>query len=206
MAHSRASCLAAALVATGAAHAAAPGAVLPPVDRDQPIHLDARSSDFDYKNNTLLFHGVRIAQGGLAVVADEATASGLDFKDSHWVFRGNVKITTPDSSLTSDEARVAFAANVVANAQITGSPAAFEQQRDKRVVRGHAVHIDYDFAAGTVRLTEDAWLSDGQNEINGRTLLYDMRGQRVRANAEEQDSQRVRITIVPKKPEPKPNP
>ncbi|HXQ63618.1 MAG TPA: lipopolysaccharide transport periplasmic protein LptA [Steroidobacteraceae bacterium] len=204
MARSGVSCLAVLLVACAAAHAAAPA--VPPLDRDQPIYVKARSSDFDYKNNTLVFHGVRIEQGRFAVQADEAMATGLDFNDSHWVFRGGVTITTPDSSLVSDEARVAFAANAVATAQITGTPAAFEQKRDKRVARGHAAHIDYDFAAGTVRLTDDAWLSDGDNEINGRTLLYDMRSQRVRANAEEQGSQRVRITIIPKKPEAKPNP
>jgi len=194
------------LVAGAATSAAAPEPVAPPTDRDQPILVDARSSDFDYKNNTLVFHGVRIAQGRFAIEADEATATGLDFNDSHWVFRGNVKITTPDSSLVSDEARVAFVANVVSTAEINGTPAAFEQKRDKRVARGHASHIDYDFAAGTVRLTEDAWLSDGENEINGRTLLYDMRSQRVRANPEDQGSQRVRITIIPKKPQAKPNP
>jgi lipopolysaccharide export system protein LptA len=206
MARSRASCLAAALLAGAAANAAAPAPAAPPLDRDQPIHLDARSSDFDYKNGTLAFHGVRISQGRFAVEADEATATGLDFKDSRWVFHGNVKITTPDSSLSSDEARIAFAANAVASAQISGTPAAFEQHRDQRVARGHAARIDYDFAAGTVRLTDDAWLSDGDNEITGRTLVYDMREQRVRAAAEDQDNQRVRITIIPKKPDAKPNP
>jgi lipopolysaccharide export system protein LptA len=33
-----------------------------------------------------------------------------------------------------------------------------------------------------------------------------MHDQRVRADAEDQDSQRVRITIIPKKPDAKPNP
>jgi lipopolysaccharide transport protein LptA len=219
MALLRVSGLAAAVVAAATAFAAsaatAPGAGAAPVAPgnlglqladDQPIKLDAGSSDMDVKNNTLVFHAIRIAQGGLAVEADEATATGLDFKDSHWVFRGNVRITVPDGFLQSDEARVAFAANAIATADATGSPASFEQKRERGVARGRGRRIEYDFGAGTVRLLDDAWLSDGDNEITGRTLLYSLRDQRVRANAEEQGSERVRITINPHKAEPKPNP
>ncbi len=195
----------AALLAGSAALAAAPPSPLPlQLDSSQPIQLEARSSDFDYKNNTLLFHGVRIAQGGLAIEADEGTATGLDFKNSRWLFKGNVRITVPDGSLASDEARIAFAANLIANAEIRGSPARFEQMRDKGIARGHALRIEYQPAAGTVRLIDDAWLSDGNNEITGQTLIYNMRDQRVLANPDEQGSQPVRITINPKKAEPKP--
>jgi len=172
----------------------------------QPIQLEARSTDFDYKNNTLVFHGVRIAQGGLSIEADDGTATGLDFKDSHWVFRGNVRIAVPDGTLSSDEARISFAGNLIATAEITGTPAQFEQKRDKGIARGRAHKIEYQPSAGTVRLSEEAWLSDGDNEISGQTLVYNMRDQRVIANPDEQGSQPVRITINPKKAEPKPNP
>ena len=199
MAPSPASLLVAALFAGAAASAA-----VPQLDQDAPIHVEAHSSDVDYKNNTLAFHDVRITQGGLAIAADEATATGLDLKASRWLFQGHVKITTPDGSLVSDEARIEFVANAISTAQITGAPASFEQIRDKRVARGHATHIDYDFGAGTVRLTEDAYLSDGDHEISGKTLIYDMGAQRVRANADDQDSQRVQITITPKPSDTKP--
>ena len=201
--------MAAALLAGSAAHAAPPPDASPnplQLSSSQPIQLEARSSDFDYKNNTLLFHGVRIAQGGLAIEADEGTATGLDFKDSRWLFKGNVRITVPDGSLASDEARIAFAANLIADAEVRGAPARFEQKRDKGIARGRALRIEYQPAAGTVRLIDDAWLSDGNNEISGQTLIYNMRDQRVLANPDEQGSQPVRITINPKKPEPKPEP
>jgi lipopolysaccharide transport protein LptA len=203
MAPSRASWFALALLGGVAAHAAGPQ-----LDESAPIHLDARSTDLDYKNNGVAFHSVRITQGPFAIEADHATASGLDFKASHWVFTGNVRITMPDGSLSSDEARIEFVADAIANAQITGAPAAFEQKRDKRVARGHALHIDYDFAAATVRLRDDAQLTDGETEITARTLIYDMRLQRLRGGttADDPDGQQVRILIPPKKPEPKPNP
>lgn len=197
----------AALLAAGAALGAAARDPAPLQLNDaQPIQLEARSTDFDYKNNTLVFHGVRIAQGGLAIEAEDGTATGLDFKDSHWLFKGDVRITMPGGSLTAEEARIAFAANLVSIAQITGSPARFEQKRDKGVARGRAQHIEYQPGPGTVRLTEDAWLSDGNNEISAATLVYNMRDQRVTANPEEQGSQPVRLTINPKKPDAKPEP
>jgi lipopolysaccharide export system protein LptA len=207
MARSRASGITALLLA-GSTALAAPERDPSPLQLSsaQPIQLEARSTDFDYKNNTLLFHFVRIVQGELAIEADEGTATGLDFKNSRWLFKGNVKITVPDGSLASDEARIAFAANLIANAEIRGAPARFEQQRDKGIARGRALRIEYQPTAGTVRLIDEAWLSDGNNEISGQTLVYNMRDQRVLANPDEQGNQPVRITINPKKPEPKTEP
>ncbi len=178
----------------------------PQIDDSQPIQLEASSSDFDYKNSRLLFHSVRIAQGGLAIEADEAVATGLDFKDSQWLFTGHVRITVPDGMLQSDEARISFTANLINSADITGSPARFEQKRDKAIARGRAARIQYQPGAGTLRLMEDAWLSDGNNEISGDTLVYNVREQRVLANPGEQGGGRISITINPKKAEPKPEP
>jgi lipopolysaccharide transport protein LptA len=197
----------AAILLAGGAALGAPAGDAPSLQLNdtQPIQLEARSTDFDYKNNTLVFHGVRIAQGGLAIEAEEGTATGLDFKESRWLFKGSVRITVPGGLLESDEARIAFTANLISTAEITGAPARFEQKRDKGVARGHAQRIVYQPSAGTVRLTDGAWLSDGNNEISGQTLVYNMRDQRVLANPDEQGSQPVRITINPKKPDSKPD-
>ena len=170
----------------------------------QPIALDAASSDFDYKNNSLRFREIRLSQGVLRVEAAEALATGLNFDNSQWTFRGAVKITTADGTLTSDTATVDFRDNTLARALINGSPATFSQQRPPaapggkpRQVHGAAGRIDYDLAAGTVRLSESATLSDGANEITGKTLVYGLRDQRVLANPGEQSAERVRITIQP---------
>jgi lipopolysaccharide transport protein LptA len=186
------------LASAGAAYAQ-----LPEVGTQQPISLDAQSSEVDYKANTLIFRRVRISQGELAVEADEATATGLDFSDSRWQFRGQVRITVPDGFLRSDSAAIRFLKNAIAQAEASGAPASFEQKRGAGVARGRAQHIEYDFVEGTVRLTDDAWLSDGNNEISGRTLVYSMREQRVRANPEEQSNEGVHIVINPQKPPPK---
>lgn len=180
---------------------------LPAGNSEQPINLEAASSDFDYKNNTLLFRRVRITQGGLEVTAQEARATGLEFENSEWSLQGDVKITVPGGLLQSSEARVQFRNNEIVRASIKGAPAAFEQRlKDKdQVARGNAAAIEYDVKESTVRLTGNAWLSNGQNEIRGNTLVYDIGRERVQANPNEKDPDGVRITInPPKKDAPRP--
>jgi lipopolysaccharide transport protein LptA len=171
-----------------------------------PISLDAQSSEFDYRNNSLVFRKVKIAQGAMSVAADQAQATGLDFEDSRWVFRGNVKITMDQGELTSDDAQITFAKKLLAKAIINGNPAAFQQHVAKtgRLAQGHAELIEYDVGKGVVKLSKNAWLSDGQNEIHGESLKYNVLDQRVVAEAAEQGSQRVHITITPPPSPPKP--
>ncbi len=161
---------------------------LPAGNSELPINLEAASSDFDYKNNTLLFKRVKITQGGLEVTAQQANATGLEFDNSEWRLQGDVQITVPGGKLQSSEARVMFRNNAIASASIKGSPAQFEQQLKERnqVARGRAGSIDYDVKAATVRLTGDAWLSDGNNEIRGNTLVYDI-GRRAGAGQPERE-------------------
>jgi lipopolysaccharide export system protein LptA len=206
MAPSHASLLAAACSFAAVATALAVEPHGPQIDDSAPIQLEAGPSNFDYKNSRLVFHSVRISQGGIAIEADEGTATGLDFKESKWLFTGHVRITVPDGSLQSDEARILFAANLISSADISGSPARFEQKGDRSIARGRATHIIYQPGPGTLKLVEDAWLSDGNNEISGQSLVYNIREQRVIASPDEQGVDRIRITINPKKPEPKTNP
>lgn len=181
--------LLAAPVASGAALA----------DSTLPVSLDAASSDFDYRNNLLVFRKVRIAQGDITVEADEATATGLDFENSEWKFMGEVRIRMPNGLLDSDSATVTFRGNQITHARIDGMPAEFEQRRvEQEVARGRAGTIEYDVTRGTVELKDNAWLSDGKNEITGQTLIYDMLKERVFANPGEQDPGGVSITINPR--------
>ena len=165
----------------------------------QAISLDAQSSELDYKNNNLLFHKVRITQGNMSVAADQAQATGLDFENSRWVFRGNVKITMDQGQLTSEEAEITFAKKLLSKAIVNGKQAAFEQRIAKtgKLAQGRADTIDYDVAKGVVRLSKNAWLSDGQNEIRGQSLKYNVLAQNIVAEGSEQGSQRVHIIITP---------
>ena len=93
-------------------------------ERDQlPIKVEARSSDFDYQNNVLVFNEITIVQGDIRITAVRAVASGLDFEDSSWEFSGSVSITDAESGLASDAARVRFAGGEVQSATAPSRPA-----------------------------------------------------------------------------------
>ncbi|MGO9989198.1 MAG: lipopolysaccharide transport periplasmic protein LptA [Steroidobacteraceae bacterium] len=171
--------------------------------KQEVISLDAQSSELDLRNNNVEFRKVRIAQGNMTVSADQGQAtrqaSGLDFDNSVWMFRGNVKITMDQGQLSADEAQINFVKKLLAKAVANGTPAEFQQRIEKtgKIAHGHADTIDYDASKGIVRLLKNAWLSDGQNEIRGESLKYNLLAQSIVAEAAEQNSQRVHIIITP---------
>jgi len=181
-------------LAVQAVRAAAPA-------KSEVIALDAQSSELDLKSNNMFFRKVRIAQGPMSVSADQgqATQEALKFENSLWVFRGNVRITMENGLLTADEAQIDFIKKLLAKAVAYGKPAEFEQKIEKtgKLAHGHADTIDYDAAKGLVKLTKNAWLSDGQNEVHGESFVYNVLSQSIVADAAEQGSQRVHIIITP---------
>ena len=187
------------LLACGTAALAAPApATRTLVSGDQPIKLDAASSEVDYKSNTVVFKDVVITQGEMRVQADRARATGLNFADSKWTFEGKVRIDAEGrGNLHSDSAVVEFKDNHLQKATVTGKPADFEQKRpgSDQIARGHANQIIYDVGDGTVRFSQDAWVSDGKTQISGPLLVYNIRGQKVQATTTPGTSERIRITI-----------
>ena len=183
--------------------ARAGGAVQVPAD--QPIDLDAQSFYTDVTNN-VMFRKVRITQGAMSISADlgqgqsqgSKQSTGLDFDNSLWTFRGNVKITTGDGQLTADDAQITFAKQRLFKATANGKQAEFQGQVEKtgKVAHGRADTIDYDAVKGVVRLLNNAWLTYGETELRGDSLKYNV-GQSIVAEGTEPDSQRVHITITP---------
>jgi lipopolysaccharide transport protein LptA len=180
-------------IAVCVAFAAAHGAEKPACR--EPIDLKMESYEVDFRSGKTLMRKVAISQCDVSITANRAEATGLDFKDSRWVFSGDVHINAEQrGDMRSEKAEVDFHNNLIAKATIKGSPAQFEQKYadSNQTARGRAGQIVYDVGAGSVRFTEDAWLTNGENEISGPLLVYNIRQQKVQG-------ERVRITIVPKK-------
>lgn len=166
---------------------------------DQPIDLDAESSEFDRRNNRLVFQRMRITQGTLRITADAAEATRLDFENGRWIFRGNVIIENQGARVFCDDADLLFLGHQLRSARLTGAPARFEQQRPGlKPTQGHAGIINYDVAAATIRLSRDAWLSDGANEVSGERISYDLRREYVTADADGSGQIRMRINPPPR--------
>jgi lipopolysaccharide export system protein LptA len=146
---------------------------------------------------------VTISNGDITVAADRAEATGteLNFQNNRWVFTGKVHVKTENQGeLHSDKATVEFSNNLLTRAVVVGAPAEFVQTQSTtgKLVRGHAGSIDYEVAQGTVRLSDDAWLTYDGNEMSGPELIYNVRQKQVQGETNPTKGGRVHITVVPK--------
>lgn len=169
----------------------------------EKIVLEAVPVVIDYTKNRARFKDVVITQGDTRIEAAEANVEGgLDFENGQWTVTGNVRIKAEGGTLKSDKAVVSFNNNLISRAVITGTPAEFEQQRKDGVTsRGHANTIDYEPGSGSVSLKQNAWISDGCNEIKGQQLFYNIKSQRVEGQpraTQQGAGGRITITIQPK--------
>src|ERR1700679_983835 len=188
----------------------------PARERQADILLEAQSTTIDLKTNTAVFSKIRISRGAMSITADQGQANeqrskDLYFENNVWNFRGNVKIAVEQGQLFSDDAQITFVNNALSKAIANGKPASFEQTVTKigKPAKGNAEPIDYDATKHLVRFLKDAYLTNGDHEMTGQALKYDVLGQKVIAEEAEQNSQRVRIIITPPPPKtapPKPNP
>jgi lipopolysaccharide export system protein LptA len=162
-----------------------------------PIDLDAESSEFDRKKDKLFFRGLTIKQGTLSIKADEATASRLDFENTRWEFTGTVIIENAGTTARCDYADILFRDHRIRNATMRGQPVTFERLRidEERQTEGRANLMEYDVDAGIIRMLEDAWLSDGANEVSGNRITYDLNREYIIADAD--DDGQVRMKIIP---------
>ena len=101
--------------------------------------------------------------------------------------------------MRATEAVVTFEDDELNNITLKGSPAEFEHTggEPKTVMtRGNAGRLIYDLGDSTITLAGDAWVAQGENEIRGEEITYDIAAQRIVAGGDEQ-GERVRITITP---------
>ena len=189
-------------VNSGFAQPAAPEVPDMALLKSLPIDLHADSSEFDRQRNRLVFRGLQIRQGPLRIDADEATATRLDFENTHWEFSGNVRIENTGSTAWADRADILFQEHRIRSAQMTGTPVRFQQisvaKDDTGAItttKGRANAMEYDVDNGVVSMTDDAWLSDGSNEVSGDRIAYDLNREIIIADAN--GSGQVRMKIIP---------
>jgi lipopolysaccharide transport protein LptA len=170
------------------------------IDLKLPISLDADSTEYDGKNSMLVFHGLRLTQGSIGIVADEGRATKLDFDDSVWRFNGHVVIDVDNGHIECDSADLRFQDNELKLATITGTPATFEIQRpgtDEKTY-AEARKLKYNLTTGIVEFSGDALLREGGNEVASSFLAYNIAERRFNAQSSGDGDDKVRITYTPK--------
>lgn len=163
-----------------------------------PILLDAESSSFDQKNETVVFRRLSITQGDIGISANEAVATALDFERSEWRFTGDVRITIESATIRADSAELVFEDHGLVVAELRGEPAMFEDLSATREqpISGSANILSYDNRTRVLRMNESARIAEGSNEMTGCNLVYDLDQAKITSGSSGCDEQVV-ITIVP---------
>jgi lipopolysaccharide export system protein LptA len=174
------------------------------------------ASSLEAERNRMVLHDINIVdttRGITRISADLAEANGQDLGNSEWVLTGHVQVFMPQGKLSADKATVQFVNKRIASMSAQGAPAEFEHGPDTagktgasgdasraahgsiESARGHARKIDYDLEHELIKLEGEAWLSDGCNEINSQSIVYDIANQKVRADAAPGGDTQVRGTM-----------
>jgi lipopolysaccharide export system protein LptA len=174
------------------------------------------ASSLEAERNRMVLNDINIVdttRGITRISADLAEANGQDLGNSEWVLTGHVQVFMPQGKLSADKATVQFVNKRIASMSAQGAPAEFEHGPDTagrtgaagdagraahgaiESARGHAREIDYDMERDLLKLNGDSWLSDGCNEINSQSIVYDIANQKVRADAAPGGDTQVRGTM-----------
>ncbi|KAB8316094.1 lipopolysaccharide transport periplasmic protein LptA [Tolypothrix campylonemoides VB511288] len=138
-------------------------------DRNQPMDVDAASSDCNIGNDAapcLLRGDVRIVQGTLKI-----------------------------NAATADLKR---AGGDIQRVLLTGGPVRMEQQLDSgELVRANSSTVDYSLRTDTVVFTGNATLSKPDGSVSGERIVYNMATGQIQAGGNG-TSERVKLRFLPK--------
>lgn len=149
-----------------------PGAALAEkADRNRPIQIEADSLRMDDARKIAVYEGnVILSQGTLVIAADR------------------IDVHQDEQGMTGGEA--------------TGQPVQFRQKMEGRdeYLEARAGRIEYDARAETMKLIGSAYVAQGNDELRGGVIVYDLRSERYQAQGAAGDGKqgRVRAMIRPR--------
>jgi lipopolysaccharide transport protein LptA len=151
--------------------------------------------ELDLKTKMQTAYGVRFTYQDMVLVAAEARGENLPSSgDKASTVRNgsstfiDVTITTARSQLRAHSAEVLFRDGRISSAVLTGAdggaPATFEYKLEDsdELIRGRAQSIEYDVTKETVHLKNKVWLAHPNGELNGESIIYDIRNEKLRAD------------------------
>lgn len=174
-------------------------AQLTDLDGRLPWDIDAESTSYDGKTATLIFSGLRLSRGSIAIEADEGRVTNKDMEDSSWHFSGNVIIDVGNGHIECESAVLKFADYDLRLAVVTGSPALFRLTRpgSSEATVAEAGRLSYDVEAGIIEFSENATITEGGNQFSSNYLVYNIVERRINADSSGSEDGRVRIIYTP---------
>jgi lipopolysaccharide export system protein LptA len=116
------------------------------------------------------------------------------------VYSGHVVITQGSIHITADKATLTLVDGRLTKAVLLGEPATFKQrpQQGEKIVHGQARRINYNAAANTVELFDNARVTQGARLIVANYIRYNTAQEKVIAHQSEKNKERVHVVIPPK--------
>ena len=137
----------------------------------------------------------------------QADFGELDRSAGRGTYRGNVVIKQGGMRITADEIRIFLVADELSRVEVDGKPAAFEHQAEgaSQPTRGMAQSMVYLVKESTLDLKGDARVEQRGDEVAGESIRYDLKSDRVLAASGQGRSDRVQMTITPRRVAPPPD-
>lgn len=129
----------------------------------------------------------------------------IDKKAGISEYRGNVQLVQGSMKITGERVRVHQTNGQLMTILVNGEPATFKQQPDNQqeVVHSQADKMEYQAQQERIILLENAQVKQGNQQFAGNRIVYNTKNSTVVAQGDEQQQERVRAIIVPKKEESK---
>lgn len=108
------------------------------------------------------------------------------------VYEGNVVVTQADMTIWSDKLTILLKEGAAEHIEAEGAPVRFEYTGQEELIKGHSKRADYEVATTLVTLTGDAVVIQGEDEVIGDKLTYNL-------NKETIGGSRIKMTFLPSK-------
>lgn len=106
------------------------------------------------------------------------------------IYEGNVTISQGVATIHSDRLEIILVNNQVAKMIAIGRPATIDYQGEKQPIYGEGNTLTYLVTEKTLELTENALVRQGEDEIIGSKLSYEL-------DKEKITGERVKLTLQP---------
>ena len=168
---------AAAALAAAFAAVAAGAQEAPAEETSQDLDIKTEWSRYDGALGRLVSTGVTIRQGDFEITADRAETASLDFRNTTWLFSGNIRFRAGPATLNCDEAELRFEKKLI-SATVSGDPVTMLNE-GRRVVKGSARRVEYEAESGLVQFLGGAALETSESRVIGESITFDLKAETV---------------------------
>ncbi len=104
----------------------------------------------------------------------EADEASYNHESGISIYRGNVKVTSGDITLTGDTVEVFASEGEVTKAIASAKPSRFAQRDGDNVLKAEALKIEYHLVDNIIKLTGKVRIIDNDKTFSGEHVIYNI--------------------------------